>query len=203
MFAQVIQGRATDADAVMRQMEAWDRDLKPGAEGFLGSTAGVSDDGRFFAIARFESDDAARRNSDRPEQGRWWSETERHLEDVTFHDCAQVDEWSGGGSDDAGFVQVILGRVSDVEAVRALMREMETELAGMRPDLIGGVTAWFSDDPGASCDVLYFTSEEEARRGEKEMGESADAAEAMQRMEGLVVGEPTFVDLRNPRFSSP
>lgn len=203
MFAQVIQGRATDADALRRQREAWDRDLKPGAEGFLGSTMGVTDDGRFFAIARFESQDAARRNSDRPEQGEWWAATEQHLQDVTFHDCTEVDTWSGGGSDDAGFVQVIQGRVNDVEAMRALGREMEHSMAGVRPDVIGGVTAWFSDDPGAYCDVIYFTSETEARAGETAMADSPDVAEMMKRVEELMDGEPTFLDLRSPYFSSP
>jgi hypothetical protein len=34
----------------------------------------LTDDGRFIALARFESEEAARRNTDRPEQDRWWTE---------------------------------------------------------------------------------------------------------------------------------
>ena len=41
----------------------------------LGGTAGVTEDGRFIAVVRFESEEDARRNRDRPEQDRWWSET--------------------------------------------------------------------------------------------------------------------------------
>ena len=29
-------------------------------------------DGRMVALVRFDSEEAARRNSDRPEQGAWW-----------------------------------------------------------------------------------------------------------------------------------
>ncbi|MGE5763508.1 MAG: hypothetical protein ACM3ZF_06425, partial [Mycobacterium leprae] len=57
--------------------ERWVEELAPGAAGWLGSTAGVTDDGRFIGLARFESEQAARRNSDRPEQGRWWAETSK------------------------------------------------------------------------------------------------------------------------------
>lgn len=42
MFAQVIQGRATDADGLRKQWERWDQDIKPKAQGYLGGTAGVT-----------------------------------------------------------------------------------------------------------------------------------------------------------------
>ena len=35
----------------------------------------MTDDGVLVALARFESEEAAQRNSDRPEQGAWWEET--------------------------------------------------------------------------------------------------------------------------------
>ena len=38
--------------------------------------------------------------------------------EVTFHDCDDVTMFLGGGSDDAGFVQVIQGRLSDPERFR-------------------------------------------------------------------------------------
>ena len=50
MFAQVIQGRTKDPAAMWNRSEDWDRTLKPGAEGFLGSTAGVSDDGEVVVV---------------------------------------------------------------------------------------------------------------------------------------------------------
>ncbi|MFW5899005.1 MAG: hypothetical protein ACOCUN_00905, partial [Jiangellaceae bacterium] len=71
MFVQVIEGRTENADGLHAAMDKWAEDLAPGASGWLGSTAGVTSDGRFVALVRFESEEAARRNSDRPEQGRW------------------------------------------------------------------------------------------------------------------------------------
>jgi hypothetical protein len=201
MFAQVIQGRARGAEALAKRMEEWDRDLKPGAQGFLGSTAGVSDDGEFIAIARFESEEAARRNSDRPEQGEWWAETARYLEGgVRFYDCTEVEVLWGGGSDDAGFVQVIQGRLQD-EDHKARWRQAEADaeqwLRDNRPDLIGGVRAWQGTN---FSDFVYFTSEEEARAGEKRQppAEQGGADDWMGQVEDL-----KFIDLRRPVFSSP
>ncbi len=77
MFVQVIQGQVADAERAHAAVDQWARDLAPGATGWLGSTGGVTEDGRFIALARFESEEAARRNSDRPEQDRWWAETAR------------------------------------------------------------------------------------------------------------------------------
>ena len=75
MFVQVIQGHVSDAAAVKAQLDRWVAELAPSASGWLGSTAGVTDDGHLVALARFESADAAQRNSDRPEQSAWWEET--------------------------------------------------------------------------------------------------------------------------------
>jgi hypothetical protein len=202
MFAQVIQAKAKDEGALHERMEEWDRNVKPGARGFLGSTAGISDDGEFIAIARFDSEEAARRNSDRPEQGEWWAETEKHLEgDMRFYDCTEVDVVWGGGSDDAGFVQVIQGRLKDDDH-KARMKEAEAEaekwMRENRPDVIGGVRAWQGTN---FSDFVYFKSEEAAREGEKrrqpsESGETAD--DWMAQIEDL-----KFIDLRRPIFSSP
>ena len=198
MFAQVIQGKAKDKDALLRRMEEWDRNVKPGAEGFLGSTAGVSDDGEFLAIARFESEEAARRNSDRPEQGQWWSETEQHLEgDVRFYDCTEVELSMGGGSDDAGFVQVIQGRTKDKERAREMDAGMEDWVRENRPDVIGSIQAWQGDN---FSNFIYFTSEEEARVGEKK--DFPDAPMSMDDWMELVE-DVKFIDLREPYLSSP
>ncbi len=70
MFVQVIQGQVSDSEQVRAAFDRWVRDLAPGAAGWLGSTAGVTEDGRFVALVRFASEEEARRNSDRPEQDR-------------------------------------------------------------------------------------------------------------------------------------
>ena len=68
MFVQVIRGQVTDREQVHAALDRWSQQLAAGAPGWLGSTAGVTGDGRFIALARFESEEAARRNSARPEQ---------------------------------------------------------------------------------------------------------------------------------------
>ena len=199
MFVQVIEGRAKDAEGLRSQVEKWRRELSPGAQGWLGSTGGVADDGTFIAVARFESEAAAQANSDRPEQGAWWEETKAYLDgEVTFLNCPTVDVFGAGGSDDAGFVQVMQGR-ADRDQVVASMSGVEEILRRARPDVIGGIAAWPGD--GTFTQVVYFTSEAEAREREKaEM--SPEDAEAMQQSVGTMQVE-RFVDLRQPWFNSP
>jgi hypothetical protein len=55
----------SDAAQVRAQLHRWAADLTPEAVGWLGSTAGITDDGTLVALARFESEEAARQNSDR------------------------------------------------------------------------------------------------------------------------------------------
>lgn len=195
MFIQTIQGRVKDPDRFQRQHETWARDLKPGATGVLGSTWGITADGIGFVAARFESEAAAKTNNTRPEQGAWWEETAPAFEDVTFRDCTEVDTVLAGPSTDAGFVQVIEGRVKDREAARALLRDSESQLAVGRPDILGGLMAWHGDD-GAFTQVMYFRSEAEARAAE-----STDTdAEVDEQYQAMMAVEPTFLDLTEPHI---
>ena len=60
--------------------------------GWLGSTAGVTEDGQLVALARFESEEAAQQNSDRPEQSAWWEEMATLFTDEpVFHNSTSVD----------------------------------------------------------------------------------------------------------------
>ncbi|HVF53695.1 MAG TPA: hypothetical protein VNC78_08835, partial [Actinomycetota bacterium] len=179
----------------------WEQDIKPGAVGYLGSTAGVTPDGEFIVLARFENEEAAKKNSDRPEQGKWWEETSQYLEDPLFHDCTLVDVQQGGGSDDAGFVQVIQGKTTDVEKARALDKGSEDKLKEMRPDVIGSVVAWHPDN-GRYTNAIFFKSEAEARVKEKEMESSPDFEKFMAEWQAISDGEPKFLDLPEPWYSS-
>ena len=202
MFAQVFQGRTSDAQALRAAMDAWMRELAPGAIGWLGSTGGVTDDGRFIAVARFESADAAARNSQRAEQSRWWEDTRQLFDgDVTFHDSEDVTVDLQGDPARAGFVQVMQGRVTDAARARELMGRMNADdMAGLRPDILGSVS--IGEDDGEWTQVLYFTSEAEAREGErKEMPPEAQAV--MTEMMQISVGPPDFFDLREPMLDSP
>ena len=75
MYIQLIQGKVADEERLRRRLDQWESELMPGAVGYLGTTAGFCDDGTFVALARFESAEAARRNSQRPEQSAWWADT--------------------------------------------------------------------------------------------------------------------------------
>jgi len=195
MFVQVIEGKVADREALHRQMDRWQSELRPSAAGFLGSTAGVADDGRAVCFARFESAAAAQANSSRPEQGQWWSETEAAFDgDVTFSDSEDVDEFMGGGSDDAGFVQVMKGHGVSRDRMRAMDEHFEQHGTGLRPDLLGGHRVWTG--PDRYVEVAYFTSEAEAREGEKREP-PAELVDAMREFEELS-RNMEFIDLKEP-----
>ncbi|MDQ3980036.1 MAG: hypothetical protein M3314_10860 [Actinomycetota bacterium] len=199
MFVQVITAKVVDREGLSRQLDRWERELRPGAEGFLGSTSGVTDEGRFLALARFESEEAAQRNSDRPEQSAWWAETEETLEDVNFQNGVKVVTMGGGGSNDAGFVQVMRGRVLDAAKMDELwsrMGEFEEAMASHRPDVIGDVTVVHAD--GSYTDAVYFTSEAEARRNEGKEPPPQMRTMFEEWMTAATVDE--YLDLREPRL---
>src|SRR5437867_4425928 len=114
MFIQVIEGKTKDPEALHRQIDVWQRDLKGGAVGYLGSTGGCTATGDCIIVARFESREAAEENSARPEQTRWWEETEKLFDGpVRFHESTEVQVMTHGELDRARFVQVMEGHVSD------------------------------------------------------------------------------------------
>lgn len=201
MFVQVIEGKVSDPGRVREALDRWARELAPGAIGWLGSTAGVTEDGTFIAVARFESEDAARRNSDRREQDQWWAGTAKLFTgEPTFRDSTEIDVDVYGDPDQAGFVQIIQGRSSDPARSRELMAQAPEEWTAFRPDIIGSVGV--THDDGAYTAVLYFTSEEEAREGERKEP-PPELKEQMDKMGELEVGEPTFLDLKEPWLYSP
>jgi hypothetical protein len=166
MFVQVIEATTSDPAAVKAQMDRWMAELAPGAEGWLGSTGGVTSDGRLIALVRFESAEAAQRNSDRPEQGEWWAETAKLLDgEATFRDSSQVMVDVHGDPDAAGFVQVMQGGSTDPARAWKLMEEDETDWSSFRPEIIGSISV--GHDDGRWTMANYFTSEAEAREGEK------------------------------------
>ncbi|AQA25324.1 hypothetical protein BTZ20_0527 [Rhodococcus sp. MTM3W5.2] len=176
-------------------MDRWAEELQPGATGFLGSTRGMSEDGTFIVVARFESEEAARRNSERPEQGAWWAETERCFDGpVSFMDCPEVTEWLGGGSDDAGFVQIMEGHTSDAARMREVLTQAGDQVHQLRPEIVGGTLA--TDGGGGYVETVYFTSEAEARAHEKI--EMPDDLRSLFEEEGRLMGDVSYFDLHEP-----
>lgn len=166
MFIQVIEGKTHDPEALHERIALWERELKPGAIGYLGSTGGCTSAGDCILIARFADVESARRNSERPEQDAWWRETMKLFDGpVTFHDTSDVEVMTHGDMDAARFVQVMEGHVDDRKRADELNREAEPMLATERPDLIGSVVAYYGE--GEYTEAAYFTSEAAAREGER------------------------------------
>jgi len=201
MFVQVIQGKVTDRSGLRAAMDRWLSEVAPGSIGWLGSTGGVTEDGRFILFARFSSEDEAMRNSDRPEQSAWWAETSKLFDgDATFKNSIAVDEDLVGDPDNAGFVQFVLGKMRDPDRGRQLMRADPQAWAQLRPDLLGTVTA--VHDGGEMTTAAYFTSEQDARAGEaKDIPQAL--RDGMEEINALTVGEPEYLDLKEPWLDSP
>jgi hypothetical protein len=193
VFIQLIQGKTSGKEGLHGQLDRWMSELRSGATGFLGTTAGVTDDGKVFMAARFESEQAARANSDRPEQGAWWSETERYFNGpVVFVDSSDV-QVQVEPSNDAGFVQVIQSTARDRKRIEAINDEVTPAMTESRPEIVGAVSVWSGDDV---CDIAYFTTEEAAREGEK-----SELLEAHRKLfeewQSLIEGA-TYLDLKDP-----
>jgi hypothetical protein len=200
MFLQVIQGKVRDQSGLKENLDRWLAELSPGADGWRGTTWGLHGDNSFIALVRFESADAARRNSDRPEQGQWWSRMASSLDrEASFADYDDVIVMGPGGSDDAGFVQVMQGRVKDVQREREMTARFASAPMDFRPDIIGGLAGFAND--GTFAQAIYFTSEAEAREGEQKP--MPPAMQAMMKQSQANTVELNFIDLTAPAFASP
>jgi hypothetical protein len=100
-----------------------------------------------------------------------------------------------GGSDEAGFVQVIRGKVEDVERAKAMMTQDATVLHEMRPEILGATMAIEPD--GTFTQSVFFTDESSARQGEQQEP-PADVREFME----TVMADAKFYDLHHPWFVS-
>lgn len=199
MFIQVIQGQVADRGAARATMDRWLAEVEPGAQGWLGGTYGFTDQGTLVAIVRFSSADDARRNAARPEQQAWWREMESHFSGpITFHDCGDVMLLAGGGSDEAGFVQVIQGRVHDPDRMHALSEQSASLISKYRPDILGATIA-ISDD-GFFTETVAFRSEAEARQAERQPI-PAEASRVLDE-EMSLLDDVSYLDLHQPWFAS-
>jgi hypothetical protein len=197
MFIQVIQSKSTRRDEVHQLMQEW-RDL-PGndSSGWLGGTYGFTDDDEFIGVVRFESKEAAMANSARPETDAMAQKLAALMEGPPeFHDCDDVTEWMGGGSDDAGFVQIMRGNTDDPDRIKNMITEDTSDLQEARPDIMGGTLGIEAD--GTWTQTIYFTDEASAREGEKQ-GPPPERQAEMQ----AAFGDVTYYDLHDPWFESP
>jgi len=195
VFIQVIQGKTSQRDQLRTLAEAWRDEGGVGAVGYLGGTYGVTDNGDFIGVVRFTSREDAMANSARPETGAF-AERMGALMDgaVQFHDCGDVTTFLDGGSDEAGFVQVISGHLDDPTRAKEMLADTG-DLREMRPEIIGGTFA-ISDD-GNYFQTVYFTDEASARKGEQ----TEPPEEVRSELESMMAGA-TFYDLTAPWFTS-
>jgi hypothetical protein len=199
VFIQIMQGKCTNEERMHQLSDEWRETMGPTAEGWLGGTYGVTDDGEFLGIVRFESKEAAARNSARPEQDAWWQKMQECFEgDVTFHDCDDVMLMLDGGSDEAGFVQVMQGRATDPEKFHRFNEQPMDALHEQRPDIIGGTIAMQPD--GWFTETIFFRSEAEAREGERR--QMPEDMRKMWEEEMSLMQDLTYKDLHHPWFAS-
>jgi hypothetical protein len=193
----MIRGRSADPDEALRLLDRWERDLRPGAAGFLGHTSGLTTGGELISIVRFTDGAAALANSDRPEQSAWWAAMEQTFASPpTFAESGDVTVTYGMPRDDAGFVQVMNGTCSDRDALVAAEAQVAPRLPELRPDLLGVTMTWW--DGTHFTEVAYFTSEDEARRNER-LALPDDLAELMA-LEERIVADLEYLDLSQPRL---
>jgi hypothetical protein len=193
MFVQVIKGHTADAAGLRGQLDRWRKEVKPVAIGFLGSTVGVADDGTFVAVVRFEDEAKAAANAAGAEQTQWWNETEKYYDGTPdFRESSDTATLFDAGMDKATFVQVMEGTIKDRKKADALETpEMLEQLRKARPDLLGSFRVVFGDN--SFVETAYFTSEEDARKGEKSADFEGPGEEFM-----ALFGDMSFTDLHDP-----
>ncbi|GIF66407.1 hypothetical protein Ais01nite_44420 [Asanoa ishikariensis] len=201
MFVQIIQGHVRDPGQLKAAMDQWIRDLSPGAEGWINSTGGVTDDGEFIGLACFTDIHSAQRNSERPEQDQWWQRTSKLFDgEVQFHDADDAVAERPGDPNQAGFVQILQGQGSDRDRALTLLLGDSEEWAQFRPDVLGTTACSYGD--GEYTMAVYFTDEPAARAGERKPLPPKLAEEAAE-LAKLQVHKTRYFDLHTPWIEEP
>ncbi len=196
MFIQVIESKTSDAEGLRRFLQERRAEAMKDAIGFLGSTTAIASDGTVLTMARFESPEQAADNAARPDQTAFFEGLTAFMTgEPTFHESTEVETFGSGGSNDAGFVQFMIGTATDKAKAKQAERELMPDLESMRPDVIGGITVWDGD---WWCQAIYFTSETDARAGEKKFGSMPADEQAKFNEMMSAYGEPRFVDGPSP-----
>lgn len=200
MFGQIIQGHTSDPTAARQAMQRWLPDVSQGAVGLVGITAGVADDGEFIVVLQFDSEEAARADSDRRKQNQGWADICAALDgEVTVKNGTRTEVFLAGNLGQADFVQLVQGRVSDLDRVRERLPALQEALKVHLPALLGTVTVEL--DAGRFTRALYFSTEDEARAGERDLPPEIQAHDQEARQ--LLVGPVTFMDIREPWLYAP
>lgn len=196
MLVRVVLGQAPDPVALHRQWMRWERTVASDVEGYLGATAGVADNDAFIAIIRFAWADAVHRSISDPDTAPLWQDVLRLLRESVIEDTERTDTWNRGGSDDAGFVQIRHGRSNSPERLRdRYVNQQPLRMGPYRPEVLGDMFAWH--DNGRFTLSAYFSSEDDARRGE-----NLHEFESFFDDINTVMHDVTYIDLHHPWLSS-
>jgi hypothetical protein len=166
--------------------------------GWLGGTYGFTDDDRFLGIVRFDSSTACLESAAMDGAAMWWAGAEALFDgDCDIHESEDVSIMLAGGSDDAGFVQVMQGRVTDADRYRHFMTDtaMTSMLHDARPEIIGAVLAM--EPNGRFVETIAFTDEDSARRGEQ-----IDMPADMEADFQAAMADVEYIDLHKPWFAT-
>jgi hypothetical protein len=88
-----------------------------------------------------------------------------------------------------------------MEHMASLGRDQEGVLAREAPHILGMTVAEHADRPGDFTQIMYFTSEQDARRFEQEPPAEADQP-VLEQLRNLMTDSRSF-DLRDPQTLSP
>lgn len=197
MFIQMVQGRCDRQDEMRGLVDDWCGAMAD-QPGWLGGTYGFTDDGRFVGIVRFENSTVCRNNASTSDAAMWWAGAEALFEgSCEIHESEDVSMMLDGGSDDAGFVQVMRGTVADADKFRHVMTdtEMTNMLHQARPEIIGATLAMEPD--GTFIETVAFTDEASARKGEQ-----TDMPAEMQSEFESAMTDVEYLDLHHPWFAA-
>jgi len=197
VFIQMVQGRCSRPDEMRALVDDWCGSMAD-RPGWLGGTYGFTDDERFLGVVRFDSSSACLESAAAPDAATWWAAAEELFDGrCEIHESEDVSMMLDGGSDDAGFVQVMKGRVTDADKFRHFMTdtEMTSMLHDARPEIIGGVLAMETD--GTFVETIAFTDEASARKGEQTDMPAEMAAEFAAAMSDV-----EYIDLHRPWFAT-
>lgn len=198
MFAQLIEAKVKDRQGLQALFGEWMERYAADAPGFLGSTHGFTDDGNLVALARFSSEASARENESRPDQDDWWNRMLALLDgEPQVIDIPEL-VLDGGGSDDAGFVQIMVGKTTNPTRLAELSLEMGGAARQRRPEIIGSVSGIAGD---RYVIAVWFTDEASARQGEQ-LEPDPELKGAFDEM-NEITSELRYIDLHEPVLLSP
>ncbi|HET8602663.1 MAG TPA: hypothetical protein VFM09_01940 [Marmoricola sp.] len=192
----MVQATCHHQDRMRHIVDDWSTAMAA-RDGWLGGTYGFTEDGRFVGVVRYESA-AAREELMRDEASKagWEAALACCEGDLETHQSEDVTMMLRGGSDDAGFVQVMRGHIGESDRFAHLASdEMTSMLHEARPEIIGATMAIEPD--GTFVETIAFTDEPSARRGEHQ-DMPADVREDLQH----AFLDVEYLDLHQPWFAS-